>query len=161
MKPGPAKKVGKKSDPSKAALKQVIAETVSVEVDAQVPDHATYKVLVNGAKVYSSYLMLSSLAQNSNKFYIVQILEKNGKLFQWTRYGRVGYKGQTLIKDCADVTKDFDSVLKAKKQKKYNEIKMALGKDKTESTGFFSNVWNTISNTVKSLYSSATLQSEF
>ena len=129
MKPGAHKKVGKKSDPVKP-----------VDVDAHIPNSTDYKVLINGTKVYSIYLMLSSLAQNSNKFYIIQILEKDGHLWQWIRYGRVGYKGQTSLKMCTDI-KDFDRAVKEKTRKRYTEIKMALGKEKEGGIGFFRGIW--------------------
>ncbi len=35
----------------------------------------------------------TNIAQNNNKFYVLQLLEKGGSYYVWTRWGRVGERG--------------------------------------------------------------------
>lgn len=45
----------------------------------------------------------TNVGNNNNKYYIIQLLEENGKkaFHVWQRWGRVGYKGQTNIVNCS------------------------------------------------------------
>jgi poly [ADP-ribose] polymerase len=68
-----------KSDPklkkteSKEQLVKVITKG-GAAVDSLVPNSASYRVLVDGGKVYSATLNQSNLDANNNKFYIIQVL---------------------------------------------------------------------------------------
>lgn len=53
-----------------------------------------------------------NLAQNNNKFYAIQLLEKSGQLLLFTRYGRVGEVGKTEQKP--GTVKDFEKKYKSK-----------------------------------------------
>lgn len=54
-------------------------------------------VLEYDGKVYSATLNQSNMMQNNNKYYIIQVLESDNakSCYMWTRWGRVGYKGQS------------------------------------------------------------------
>lgn len=75
--------------------------------------------------------MWSDIKANHNKFYIAQGIEKNGKFYLWTRYGRVGLDG---VGNNDNV--DSKSALESKYYKKYyektkkgyTEVKMAVSK---------------------------------
>lgn len=69
-------------------------------VDSLVPSNSSYRVLVDGGKVYSATLNQSNLDANNNKFYIIQGLvhETTGAFYLWNRWGRVGVPGQNALK---------------------------------------------------------------
>lgn len=49
------------------------------------------------AEVYEDYdcmLNQTNIGQNNNKFYVLQLLDKSGDYYVWTRWGRVGERGQ-------------------------------------------------------------------
>jgi len=53
--------------------------------------------VAGSAEVYEDYdcmLNQTNISQNNNKFYVIQLLEKNGIYWVWTRWGRVGERGQ-------------------------------------------------------------------
>ncbi|EGC36876.1 hypothetical protein DICPUDRAFT_150569 [Dictyostelium purpureum] len=63
-------------------------------VDMHFPDK-NYHVYDDGKDVYDATLNQTEIAQNNNKFYIIQILESdNGQNYTvWNRWGREGLKG--------------------------------------------------------------------
>ena len=141
--PGTAKKVSSQNTMKKNqtrdanAVKKALTQDVKeIQVDFNVPNSQSYKVHSDGAVVCSIYLMWSDLAKNNNKFYLIQLLSKGSKLYEWVRYGRVGYTGQTTLKDTTltEGVKQFHKTVNAKQKKGYTEIKMALGKPKDPST---------------------------
>ena len=57
---------------------------------------------------YACTLNQTNIAQNNNKFFVIQVLKdtKNDHYYTWIRWGRVGYHGQTALNDCGgDVEK--------------------------------------------------------
>lgn len=60
----------------------------------------------------------TNLAQNNNKFYVIQLLTDGSKFFVWNRWGRVGENGQNAMKGpfskMADAEKDFAKKFKDK-----------------------------------------------
>ena len=69
-------------------------------VDQFVPSKDSYRVFQDGGRSYAATLNQSNLDANNNKFYIIQILQKevSGQLFVWNRWGRVGVPGQNALK---------------------------------------------------------------
>jgi len=53
--------------------------------------------LTGSSEFFTCKLMQVNLGNNNNKFYIIQVLEDNDNrgFLLWTRWGRVGYDGQT------------------------------------------------------------------
>lgn len=51
----------------------------------------------------------TNIKNNNNKFYTAQILEadKKGKWWLWTRWGRVGNRGQSKLEECSSVAGMF------------------------------------------------------
>jgi poly [ADP-ribose] polymerase len=53
--------------------------------------------LSSSASVHEDYdcmLNQTNIKQNNNKFYVLQMLEKGSSYYVWTRWGRVGERGQ-------------------------------------------------------------------
>ncbi|KAL9028980.1 MAG: hypothetical protein Q9196_002723 [Gyalolechia fulgens] len=44
--------------------------------------------------IYDATLNQSNISNNNNKFYVMQLVQKDGKYQTWTRWGRVGVLGQ-------------------------------------------------------------------
>jgi len=71
-------------------------------------------------KVYEEYavkLNQTHIDANNNKFYIIQVLEGNGKFFAWNRWGRVGEPGQNALKPCPNAeaaVKEFEKKFRDK-----------------------------------------------
>ena len=58
-----------------------------------------YHVLQHDGKIWSATLNLTNCQNNNNKFYIIQILQSDSNpnhCYFFTRWGRVGAKGQQL-----------------------------------------------------------------
>ena len=68
-----------------------------VDVNSGMQDKA--HVYESGPKVYQCTLNQTNIAQNNNKFYVIQLLEsdKGGEYWVWTRWGRVGVIGQSNL----------------------------------------------------------------
>ncbi len=99
-----------------------------------VPRRDDYKVVYEGKKPLSCYLMWSDVKMNHNKYYVAQALNsKKGEHMLWTRHGRVGNDGVgfyyhygTEEKLIEEYHKKYD--LKTNNGRGYTEVKMALGK---------------------------------
>ena len=62
--------------------------------------HATHRVLQQGGKAYSATLNQTSVTNNNNKFYIIQIVQPDANpnsCYVYTRWGRVGVRGQNSM----------------------------------------------------------------
>jgi poly [ADP-ribose] polymerase 2/3/4 len=57
---------------------------------------STYKIYREGPIIYDAMLNQTNLQFNNNKYYLIQLLEKNGtkNYSVWLRWGRVGKTGQ-------------------------------------------------------------------
>ena len=77
--------------------------TAVAEVDIFVPHREKYRVVVDNTDGFAFTAMLNqtNLADNNNKFFLIQALERlDGTGFAtWFRWGRVGYAGQTNLTD--------------------------------------------------------------
>jgi len=72
-------------------------------VDSLVPNSQDYHVYEDGDEIYDATLNQTNIANNNNKFYNLQILKKDNNssgYFFWTRWGRVGEKGQNNLLIC-------------------------------------------------------------
>ncbi len=83
----------------KAAKKKPAKKTTSKakggrEVDSHCP-------IASQAKVHEDWdamLNQTNIANNNNKFYVIQVLEKGKDFYCWTRWGRVGEHGQNALR---------------------------------------------------------------
>ena len=88
------------------------AKNANIPVDALCP--------LSGAVVHEDYdcmLNQTNIGANNNKFYVIQLLEKGGKYYCWTRWGRVGEDGQNALlgpSDLGKALKAFQSKFKDK-----------------------------------------------
>ncbi|KAJ8041109.1 Poly [ADP-ribose] polymerase 2 [Holothuria leucospilota] len=59
-------------------------------------------VFMEGNDIYDAMLNQTNLANNNNKYYLLQLLEDNSKkqYHVWFRWGRVGLKGQNNLTSC-------------------------------------------------------------
>mmetsp|Transcript_56620 Transcript_56620/g.165587 ORF Transcript_56620/g.165587 Transcript_56620/m.165587 type:complete len:501 (+) Transcript_56620:80-1582(+) len=82
-------------------------------VDSRVPNASNLKVV----EEYSVKLNQTHIDANNNKYYIIQVLEGDGKYFAWNRWGRVGEPGQNKLMPCATVDmaiKEFEKKFREK-----------------------------------------------
>ncbi|XP_072732015.1 protein mono-ADP-ribosyltransferase PARP3 isoform X1 [Ciconia boyciana] len=92
-----------------AALKTAPKEKPPATIDGLCPLSTA-----PGARVYKDYdctLNQTNINANNNKFYIIQLLEHDGAYSVWTRWGRVGEKGQFKLMTPASLEaakKDFE-----------------------------------------------------
>jgi poly [ADP-ribose] polymerase 2/3/4 len=77
-----------------AATTPAAAGTITIPVDDNCPLKSTAKVHED----YDCMLNQTNIGANNNKFYVIQVLESNGKFYAWNRWGRVGETGQTALK---------------------------------------------------------------
>ncbi|KAF8392578.1 hypothetical protein HHK36_022923 [Tetracentron sinense] len=70
-------------------------------LDQCLPDHikTQYHVLQHGGEIYDAMLSQTNVAENTNKFYVIQALgSDDGSTFMvYNRWGRVGIKGQDKL----------------------------------------------------------------
>ncbi|XP_015084364.2 LOW QUALITY PROTEIN: poly [ADP-ribose] polymerase 2-like [Solanum pennellii] len=75
---------------------------------------ALYHVLQQGNDIYEATLNQTNVENNDNEFYIIQVLENDcgGNFLVYTRWGRVGEKGETKISGpytyAGDATSEFE-----------------------------------------------------
>jgi poly [ADP-ribose] polymerase 2/3/4 len=96
--------------------KSSAAKKANIPVDGQCP--------LSGASVHEDYdcmLNQTNIGANNNKFYVIQLLEKGGKYYCWTRWGRVGEDGQNALIGPSD----FGKALKAFQAKFKDKTKNA------------------------------------
>lgn len=87
-----------KAEPEKPAEKKK-TEVINVPLDDGLPLNLGYKIVVddNGI-IYDATLNQTNAGHNNNKFYRIQLLvDGTGKHWCWTRWGRVGERGQTKM----------------------------------------------------------------
>ncbi|KAJ9171803.1 hypothetical protein P3X46_015117 [Hevea brasiliensis] len=81
--------------------KQPTNKKGSAVPDQYLPDHIKthYHVLEQGENIYDATLNQTNVGDNNNKFYVIQALESNdgGQFMVYTRWGRVGIKGQDKL----------------------------------------------------------------
>ncbi|OAP61275.1 hypothetical protein AYL99_03476 [Fonsecaea erecta] len=91
----------KKTKSSKASdpLASSIAPKASrVPLDYDVPVEGSYVVHVDeGGVIYDATLNKSDAKVNNNKFYRLQLLRGTHGFYTWTRWGRVGERGQSKL----------------------------------------------------------------
>ena len=91
----------KRSKPSADRSKSTVKPppVTVVPVDDQVPDSAEYTVYVDDTGLpWDATLNQSNAGKNNNKFYRLQVLaHKSGSYHCWTRWGRVGERGQNKM----------------------------------------------------------------
>ncbi|KAH3760432.1 poly polymerase 2 ADP-ribosyltransferase 2 [Pelomyxa schiedti] len=69
------------------------------KVDEYVPGALKYKVVVEDNSPYSCWLNQTNISCNNNKFYHIQLLQDaKGIHYIWSRWGRVGDRGQNMIR---------------------------------------------------------------
>lgn len=69
-------------------------------MDSHCPIASTVHVFSSSEKTYDQTLNQSNLTFNNNKFYILQVLQKDSdanSFYFWTRWGRVGVPGQNAL----------------------------------------------------------------
>ncbi|XP_014344157.1 protein mono-ADP-ribosyltransferase PARP3 [Latimeria chalumnae] len=97
------------------ALKAAPKEKVKTKIDS-----ACSLSHDQASQVYEDYdcmLNQTNIGHNNNKFYIIQLIEKNGAYFCWNRWGRVGEVGQSKLSPANSLDaakKDFEKKFKDK-----------------------------------------------
>ncbi|KAL8938500.1 MAG: hypothetical protein Q9216_003860 [Gyalolechia sp. 2 TL-2023] len=85
---------------------QYLGHQVEVPLDArcvkQLP--GSWKVWTDqSGLIYDATLNQSNISNNNNKFYVMQLVQKDGMYHTWTRWGRVGVVGQWDILGAGDL----------------------------------------------------------
>ena len=89
-------------------------------VDEYVMNRERYRVCQLFGKTYSKILCSSSVTDNKNKFYVLQMLEEvlTGCIFVYFRWGRIGARGMDSLipfqRDTGAAMAEFDTKLKDK-----------------------------------------------
>lgn len=113
--------------PPAAATVSSSSSSSSSSRGARAPDRA----VGSGYNVYQDYdtkLMQTNItgtAQGNNKFYIIQVLEKGGQYYNFTRWGRLGEEGQNKMEPCgpaAAAVKAFEKKFKDKSANNWNDV---------------------------------------
>lgn len=111
-------------------------------VDEYVKNRDEYQVYSNFKSHYSKTLIVSSVQENSNKFYIVQLLEetKTKKYFTFYRWGRIGKQGtQKLNSFGVNLTQaitDFDAKVASKLEEgEYKEVNVSHEDEEEQEDG--------------------------
>lgn len=74
---------------------------------------------------YSCYLEQVFEATNTNKYYIIQLINQEGKYLLHTHWGRIGYNGQMADKEFQSLTnaiKEFEKKFHEKTHNDWNEL---------------------------------------
>ncbi len=83
---------------------------------------------------FDCMLNQTNIGANNNKFYVIQLLEKSGQFYAWTRWGRVGEPGQNALvgpTSLAAAQKAFEAKFKDKTKNAWSDrksFKAAAGK---------------------------------
>ncbi|EAR83835.2 poly(ADP-ribose) polymerase family WGR domain protein (macronuclear) [Tetrahymena thermophila SB210] len=120
------------SEDEKKTVKQIVKGKCAV--DQYVPNSTQYTVLQEGNQIYNLTLNQSNVDANNNKFYLGQVLVKDGtnQYSVFFRWGRVGVPGQQSIKVCSS---KFEAISEFQKKKSdkikggYTEIFIKYGED--------------------------------
>ncbi|XP_021354296.1 poly [ADP-ribose] polymerase 2-like isoform X2 [Mizuhopecten yessoensis] len=103
---GKASKSGR-SEEGESKVRTVIVKKGSAPVDLECTLAEKAEVFSEGKDVWDCMLNQTSVGNNNNKYYLIQLLtEGKGKFHVWQRWGRVGYNGQNNLVPCgADLDK--------------------------------------------------------
>lgn len=101
----PPAKVAKPAPPAAAAAPSKSIRTAIVKGRAAVDSYCdvaatTHVYEGSGGEVFDALLNQTDIVKNANKFYVIQLLETDAsppKYYTWTRWGRVGEKGQSAL----------------------------------------------------------------
>jgi len=104
-------------------------------VDPNVPNSNDYHVLEDGDEIYDAILNQTNISNNNNKFYNLQVLKKdNSNAYSfWTRWGRVGERGQFKLLNCSSkdmAISNFKSKFRDKTGNSWDDRKNFVKKDK-------------------------------
>ncbi|KAJ0980645.1 hypothetical protein J5N97_008900 [Dioscorea zingiberensis] len=97
---------------------------------------SSFHVLQQGEEIYDAILNQTNVGDNNNKFYVIQALESDdgGKFMVYTRWGRVGVKGQDKLHDfCASRDKainEFEMKFFEKTKNRWNDRKAFIRQPK-------------------------------
>ncbi|XP_068951700.1 protein mono-ADP-ribosyltransferase PARP3 isoform X2 [Petaurus breviceps papuanus] len=97
------------------ALKAAPKETRKARVDTLCPlsNNPTVQVYED----YDCTLNQTNIGNNNNKFYLIQLLDENGRYGCWNRWGRVGETGQSKLNyfpSLDEAKKDFEKKFREK-----------------------------------------------
>lgn len=84
-------------------------------VDSLVPGKENFTVHED----FTVKLNQTHIDANNNKYYIIQVLEKDGEFWTWNRWGRVGEPGQNKLLNCHSLVgaqKEFEKKFREKTQ---------------------------------------------
>ena len=109
---GNSTKIGSKDNSAPLEIKkekkdaQHTNEVSLLPCDKLCPKHGEVHIYCeeSSGEPYACVLNQTNIAQNNNKFFVIQVLKKFDEehYYAWIRWGRVGYHGQTALTDCGN-----------------------------------------------------------
>ncbi|XP_052818983.1 poly [ADP-ribose] polymerase 2-like isoform X2 [Mya arenaria] len=92
---------GKSGAKERPAVKTMVMSG-KAPVDAECPLLGKAHVYYEGKDIYDCMLNQTNVANNNNKYFLIQLLEddKGKTYYTWLRWGRVGYSGQNNLIRC-------------------------------------------------------------
>ena len=100
-------------------------------VDQMVPIRGEYTVHTRAdGEVLNGALMYTNISQNSNKFYVVQVLKHEKSPPTWhvyKRWGRIGQNGQSMFQNfhtILDAEVEFEQIMNSKVAKGYTRLQL-------------------------------------
>jgi len=109
------------SAPPDSSMTTVIAKG-GVPVDKYFQEANEYHVYQKDGEVWDCMLNQTNVGANNNKFYVIQLLEKDSgtSYCVWNRWGRVGQKGQDSTTNFSNASMAMDAVRKQFRNKTKN-----------------------------------------
>ncbi|BBN16135.1 poly [ADP-ribose] polymerase 2/3/4 [Marchantia polymorpha subsp. ruderalis] len=88
----------------------------------------SFHVIEDGEDVYDAMLNQTNVGGNNNKYYVIQALERDagGQFYIFTRWGRVGAKGQSKLSSCStrfEAIRAFESAFHDKTKNDWDKRK--------------------------------------
>ncbi|KAK2742342.1 hypothetical protein FQN57_005430 [Myotisia sp. PD_48] len=125
----------KTKDTGKTKSADTKKQQAPINVPVDMPGRTNYNVHIDGDTIYDAALNQTNSMANNNKFYILQLLAATTAPIYvvWTRWGRVGEKGQSAPINCQDLDdaiKTFQKKFKDKSGLNWDDRRSAPKKGK-------------------------------
>ena len=121
---GNATKIGSEDNIASLKIKKEKKDTEEkkeislLQCDKLCPKHGEVHIYCeeSSGEPYACVLNQTNIAQNNNKFFVIQVLKKFDEehYYAWIRWGRVGYHGQTALTDCGNDAEKAISIFEKK-----------------------------------------------
>ncbi|KAM8916475.1 protein mono-ADP-ribosyltransferase PARP3 [Spinachia spinachia] len=107
-----------------SAKEALLAAGSQVKAKRSVDEHCS---LPSSSEVHEDYgcmLNQTNIGNNNNKFYVIQVIKDQSCYYTWTRWGRVGERGQSKLNtfnESEEAVKDFEKKFKDKTKNNWSD----------------------------------------